>query len=134
MQATAVQIGDRALILEGPPGSGKSSLALALIDRGAMLIGDDGVSIRREQDQIIASPPPNIRGSLEVRGLGLFTMPVVDAAPVGLILTLGEQGERLPGTIPKRDIIGLRIPVLPFLPGAIAPAVRAEYAMSMYSV
>ncbi|HQA17982.1 MAG TPA: serine kinase, partial [Novosphingobium sp.] len=43
-QATCVAIKGRALLIEGPPGSGKSSMALALIDRGAALIGDDGVT------------------------------------------------------------------------------------------
>ena len=46
-QASAVAINGRALLIEGEPGAGKSSLALALIDRGAQLIGDDGVALRR---------------------------------------------------------------------------------------
>lgn len=38
-QATCVAIGGRGVLIEGLPGSGKSSLALALIDRGAQLVG-----------------------------------------------------------------------------------------------
>ena len=52
-QATAVEIGGRALLIEGPPGSGKSSLALALIDRGARLIGDDSVMLEVSGRQLL---------------------------------------------------------------------------------
>ena len=72
LQASAVAINGRALVLEGAPGVGKSSLALALIERGAMLIGDDGVTLVRDGDgesaRLLAVPPPNIEGLLEVRG------------------------------------------------------------------
>src|SRR3546814_11755709 len=47
IQGSAVAIGGRAVLIIGPPGSGKTSLALALIDRGATLIGDDGVALAR---------------------------------------------------------------------------------------
>ena len=55
-QATCVAIEGRGLMIEGSPGSGKSSLALALIDRGAMLIGDDGVLLEPRGDRLHASP------------------------------------------------------------------------------
>lgn len=131
MQASAVVIGGQALLIEGPPGSGKSSLALALIDRGAGLIGDDGVTLTRAGDALIASPPPHIAGLLEVRGVGLVTMAVAPPAPVALILTLGgAASERLPETpLPTRDLAGVAVPVLAFDPGTIAPAVRAEWAL-----
>ena len=57
-QATCVAIGGRAVLIEGEPGSGKSSLALALIDRGAALIGDDGVRLELRGNRLYASPPP----------------------------------------------------------------------------
>ena len=72
LQASAVAIGGRGLLLEGPPGSGKSSLALALIDRGARLIGDDGLRLVRRGKDVMAEPPPNIAGKLEIRGVGIF--------------------------------------------------------------
>jgi HPr kinase/phosphorylase len=147
-QATCVVIGGRALMIEGPPGSGKSSLALALLDRGAGLIGDDGVSLSQcgrlsrgglsGGDAVIAAPPPNIAGLLEIRGIGIVTWPLAEPAPLSLILTLGEAlgapqhdrlPERLPDQITMRDVLGVPIPVLPFIPGSLAPAVRAEQAL-----
>jgi hypothetical protein len=136
MQASAVVIGGRALLIEGPPGSGKSSLALALIDRGAGLLGDDAVTLARVGDRLIASPPPNIAGLLEVRGVGLVRMAVAAPAPVALMLTLGgAEPERLPATpLPQRMIAGIGVPVLPFDPGSIAPAARAEYALALHGL
>lgn len=134
MQASAVSIGGRALLIEGPPGSGKSSLALALIDRGAGLIGDDAVTLIAEAGRLIASPPPNIAGLIEVRGVGLVHEPAARPAPVALILALGQPAPpRLPAApLPRRVIAGIAIPVLAFDPGTIAPAARAEKALQMH--
>lgn len=121
-------------MIEGEPGSGKSSLALALIDRGAQLIGDDGVTLQRDGEAIMAHPPPNIGGMLEVRGVGLVELPLGPPAPLALILRLGEPGQRLPETLPTRDIMGAALPVLAFEPGAIAPAERAEWALRVHGI
>jgi hypothetical protein len=133
-QASAVAIGGRALLIEGPPGSGKSSLALALIDRGAGLIGDDAVQLQRMGDALVASAPPNITGLIELRGVGLVRLPVAPPAPVALILTLGgPPPARLPETpLPCRTIAGIAIPVLGFEPGTLAPALRAEQALALH--
>lgn len=132
-------IAGRALAIEGPSGSGKSTLALALIDRGARLIGDDGVTLTRssptgDNPAIIASPPPNIAGLIEIHGVGLVTLPLAPPAPLALVLTLGAPVERLPATAKTRDILGLAIPTLPFDPGTIAPALRAEWALSQHGL
>lgn len=132
--ASAVAIGDRALAIEGPPGSGKSSLALALMDRGAVLIGDDAVSLTREGERVIASPPPNIAGKIELRGVGIFDVAVAPALPLALVLSLGVGGERLPERASCRELLGLTIPCLPFYPGSIAPAVRAEWALARHGL
>ena len=136
LQASAVVIGGRALLIEGPPGCGKSSLALALADRGAGLIGDDGVTLTAEGDALIASPPPHIAGLLEVRGVGLVAPPIAPPAPVALILQLGcPAPERLPETpLPRRIINGVAVPVLAFDPGTIAPGPRAEWALATHGL
>jgi len=134
LSASAIAIGEVALAIEGPPGSGKSSLALALIDRGAKLIGDDGVTLTRKDNRLIASPPPNIEGLLEVRGVGLFELPLAKPRPLSLILSLSDGGERLPDAALRREIMRLNLPCLPFYPGTIAPAVRAEMALRKHGL
>ena len=134
IQASAVAIEGRAIAIEGPAGSGKSSLALALIERGAVLIGDDGVKLVREADTVLASPPPNISGLLEVRGVGLVELATAPPTPLALILDLGERGERLPETVAQRELLGIGIPTLDFEPGSIAPAARALWALRKHGL
>ncbi|MEE4155055.1 MAG: HPr kinase/phosphatase C-terminal domain-containing protein [Erythrobacter sp.] len=132
--ASAVAIEGRALLIEGPPGSGKSSLCLALIDRGARLIGDDGVQLKRQGDTIFAAPPPRCAGLIEVRGVGLVSLPIAQAAPLALILALEGVPERLPESAPTREMLGCAVPCLPFAPGPIAPALRAEWALRVHGL
>ncbi len=138
IQATAVAVGGRALLIEGPPGAGKSSLALALIDRGAQLIGDDAVTLTRDNSgqtpHLLASAPPNIAGLMEVRGVGITRLPFADPTPVALILTLGGKGERLPEATTAREMLGCMVPAISFVPGSIAPAYRAEIALNIYGL
>ncbi|MEM7781446.1 MAG: HPr kinase/phosphatase C-terminal domain-containing protein [Pseudomonadota bacterium] len=134
LRASVVAIGGRALAIEGPPGSGKSSLAMSLIDRGAALIGDDGATLNTVDETLIAGPPPNIAGLIELRGIGLVTLALAPPTPLALILKLKEQTERLPETIANREILGVSIPVLPFIPGTIAPALRAEWALKQHGL
>ena len=135
LQASAVAIEGRALLILGPPGAGKSSLALALIERGAGLIGDDAVTLRREGARLIASSPPNIAGLIEVRGVGLIRMPLAVPAPVALVLEIGTgPAERLPGALLPREIAGIAVPVLAFDPGTIAPAARALWALRVHGL
>jgi hypothetical protein len=135
LQASAVAIEGRAVLIVGPPGSGKSSLALALIERGAGLIGDDAVTLTPEGARLIASPPPNIAGLIEVRGVGLVRLAPTASAPVALVLELGAgPAERLPDTLPQRLIAGIAVPVLAFDPGTIAPAPRAMWALRQHGL
>lgn len=135
-QASAVVIGGRALLITGRPGAGKSSLTLALLDRGAGLIGDDAVMLTPKGEQLIAAPPPNIAGLLELRGLGIIRLAVANPSPVALVLELGGVvGERLPDPpLPCRELGGIAVPLLRFDPGTIAPAQRAEWALRLHGL
>lgn len=133
-QATVVAIGDRALLIQGPPGSGKSSLALALIDRGARLVGDDGVLLSAQAGVLVARPHPETRGLIEVRNLGLLTTPVQDEAPVALAIRLDEQAPRFVEAAETIAIEGLAIPWLRLWPHSPILALRAELALARYGL
>ncbi|MEZ5680171.1 MAG: HPr kinase/phosphatase C-terminal domain-containing protein [Erythrobacter sp.] len=130
---SVVAVDGRAVLIEGAPGSGKTSLALALIDRGAILIGDDGVTIECRGQLLHASPPPNTAGMAEVRNVGIIQMPVTEAA-LALILTLDPSAERYPLRIGKREIERVAVPTLPFAPGDSIQALRAEYALLQHGL
>ncbi len=130
---TCVAVRGRAVLIEGAPGSGKSSLALALVDRGATLVGDDAVAIRRSGQHLVASPPAEIAGKLEVRGVGIVEVPTC-SAPVSLILVLGASAPRFPEQLVQREIDGVAIPELPFVPGDAVQARRAELALEVHGL
>ncbi|MCD2315799.1 HPr kinase/phosphatase C-terminal domain-containing protein [Sphingomonas sp. IC-11] len=96
IHATTVSIGGRAVMLLGPSGSGKSDLALRLIDRGAVLVADDYTHLQRSGDMLVASAPPTIAGRIEVRSLGIIPVEHVDSMPVVLAVRLKPATERMP--------------------------------------
>lgn len=114
MHASAVALEGRAILLRGPSGHGKSDLALRLMDEGADLISDDYVELSVENDHIIARPPETIRGMMEVRGLGLMTVPFVEKAPLVLAFNLmpSAQVDRFPMHRCNLFIDGSPVPLL----------------------
>jgi serine kinase of HPr protein (carbohydrate metabolism regulator) len=132
-QSTAVAIGGRALLIEGPAGSGKSSLALALIDRGATLIGDDGIALVVRTGELWALPAKATAGLIELRNVGIVTLPTTEA-PVALVLQLREDAPRFVERAGTIEIEGYAIPALAFDPRIPTAAVRAEYALSLHGL
>lgn len=130
-QASCVSIGGRGVLIEGPPGSGKSSLALALIDRGATLVGDDGVLLEVRGGRLWALPPPEIAGLIEIRNVGLATLPA-EPAPVALVLRLDPAAERLPESAERLLLAGIEVPLLRLWPDTSALALRAEWALTLH--
>ena len=133
-RGSAVAIGSRAVLIEGAPGSGKSSLALALIDRGAALIGDDAVLLAAGHGRLSASPAPNIAGLLEVRGVGLIDYPVQRAVPVGLIVRLDRDAPRHIQEAELRDHAGISVPLVALWPDSPVLAVRTEAALARWGL
>ena len=112
VHASAVACEDRAVLISGPSGSGKSDLALRLLDRGFTLVSDDQTLIRRDGDRLLASPPATIAGKLEVRGVGIVDMSHVENVPVSLLVELTRELERMPPDDRQRQLLGLAIPLV----------------------
>jgi serine kinase of HPr protein (carbohydrate metabolism regulator) len=132
--ASCVAIGGRAMLIEGPSGSGKSSLALALIDRGAVLIGDDGVRLELRANRLFAFPPPNIESLLEVRNLGLLTFPTAADLPAALVLRLDAQAPRYIEAAESTEIGGVALPLIRLWPDSPVLAHKAELALERYGL
>ena len=96
VHATAVAIGERGVLLLGGSGMGKSDLALRLIDRGARLVADDRSVIAVRHGALVASAAEALAGKIEVRGLGIMTLPHRADAPLWLAVRLVERYERMP--------------------------------------
>jgi len=126
--ATCVDIDGAGVLLRGASGTGKSDLALRLIDGGARLVADDRAELTRTGGQVIAAAPAVLRGKIEVRGLGVVSVQAVARAPLKLVVDLVAPGavERLPEPA-TADVLGVRLPLVRLAPfEASAPAkVRA---------
>lgn len=125
VHATCVAIDGQAVLLIGPPGSGKSDLALRLIDqpgfglggplKTARLISDDQVILHKVGLKLTAAAPASIKGLLEVRGLGLVSVPVLESAPLALVACLARGGtfERLPDAeAMSQTYLGITVPLI----------------------
>ena len=112
LHASTVASEGRAVLITGPSGSGKSDLALRLLDRGFTLVSDDQTLVRRSGDRLIASSPATIAGKLEVRGIGIVDMDIVKDVPVALIVELTGELLRLPDDSRERPILGINLPLI----------------------
>jgi HPr kinase/phosphorylase len=132
LHATAVAIDGQVVLLRGPPGSGKSDLALRLIDAGARLVADDQSEVRRRGDLLLVSAPATIAGLLEVRGLGILRLDALAEAPIGLVADLVAAGtiERLP---PRRTatILGIGVPLIEIAPFEASAAAKLRLALRL---
>lgn len=112
VHASSVAIGGRAILITGPSGSGKSDLALRLLDRGFSLVSDDRTIVRSVDSQLIASAPPQIAGKIEVRGIGIVDVDHVDDVPVALAVELTSNIERLPEDGRITLLLGIPVPLV----------------------
>jgi serine kinase of HPr protein (carbohydrate metabolism regulator) len=129
VHASTVASEGRAVLISGPSGSGKSDLALRLLDRGFTLVSDDQTIVKREGDQLIACAPPTIAGKLEIRGIGIVDMEHDDGVPVALLVELTSDIQRLPDDNRERPILGIPLPLVSI--DAMAASAPSKVALAL---
>jgi len=131
VHATAVARAGRAVLLFGASGSGKSDLALRLIDRGWVLVADDQVELHRDGERLLASCPAAIAGLIEARGVGLIARAWQGGVPVALACDLAAVPERLPE--PRIRTIGdVALPCVALAPFEASAPVKLEAALTLW--
>jgi HPr kinase/phosphorylase len=125
IHATAVLVGAKAVLIRGEPGSGKSRLALRLLETAGRelpfvrLVGDDRVYLESRAGRLVVRPPQELAGLLEVRGIGIVRVPFEAAAVVGLVIELGQPADRMPAAESRKAVLeGVALPRLAVPPGA----------------
>lgn len=129
IHATSVAIGGHVVLLLGASGSGKSDLGLRLIDRGAALVSDDYTRLTRTGDTLLAAPPPEIAGRMEVRQIGIVTLPHVHNLPVALAIRLDDKPERMPDRSETTLILGVALPLLRLDAREASAPIKVEWAL-----
>lgn len=134
IHATCVAFDDIGILLRGPSGAGKSDLALRLIEAGARLVGDDRVRLTVDGGVLQASPPKELAGLLELRGVGLVRLPYASRVSIYVVADLVPSGE--PARLPVQDwcdcsgVRVRRVEIAPFEQTAVAKLRIAAYDAS----
>lgn len=132
IHASAVLVGESAVLIRGASGSGKSSLALALIEADPLatrLVADDRVLLAAAHGRLVASVPPAIAGLIEIRGQGIVRLPHVSPVVIRAAVDLGPArlSDRLPEAAEQRVTIGeVVLPRLRVPEGAADGALRVR--------
>jgi HPr kinase/phosphorylase len=143
VHASCVAFGNNAVLIRGKPGSGKSGLALQLIDSQgygvgtkllrAKLVADDQVVLRRDEDFVYASPAVILSGKIEMRGRGIMTVSYRKRAKLCMVIDLKSAAEitRMPEPSAMiTDLLGLQFPLFGIDPTAPSSAARIRSLMS----
>jgi len=120
------------ILIRGKSGSGKSETVLGLLDRGASLVADDAVQLRRiGEGELIGNSSEVTRFHMEVRGLGIINVPAIFGVRavrvekrLDMVINLVRQEDineldRVGMKKQAHEILGVEVPMveIPVAPG-----------------
>ena len=141
LHGACVSVGGKGVLILGPPGAGKSDLALKLIDQPGYglspkltrseLVADDQVVIARRGKKLAASAPPALGGKLEIRGLGIVDVKAKPKVMLALVVKLQAHAhiERMPDSS-TFEILGISLPVVEIDGAATSATARLRAAVN----
>jgi HPr kinase/phosphorylase len=129
VHGTAISIDGHGVLILGESGSGKSDLALRLIDRGAILVSDDIVYLETHGDCPMLVHAPSIAGKIEVRGVGICDVNFIPSAPLRLVVEFANAPDRLPAENACTNIGDCMVPLCRLNPFEPSSAIKVEYAL-----
>lgn len=132
INGTCVAIDGEGILFRGASGSGKSDLALRLIDAGARLVADDWTEASVRDGRVRLAAPGTIAGLIEVRGLGVIETTALAEAPLALVVDLADPSalERMPAPA-VADIAGVAVPSIRIAPFEDSAVAKVRAALSV---
>ena len=112
IHGTSVALGENGLLILGVSGSGKSDLALRLIDSGATLISDDQTVCMKKANDVRLFSMEKIYGLIEIRGVGLMKVPYIENIKLSMIVELVDKEIDRFSTKKKKILLGLKFPLI----------------------
>jgi len=129
IHGTCVALDGAAVLLRGPSGSGKSDLALRLLDDGARLISDDQTFVKMHEGRLVATAPKAIAGKMEVRGVGILFVESKNSGILKLVVDLAvDSPERMPDP-ETTEILGIALPLLRLNPFEASATAKLRLAL-----
>ena len=129
IHGTCVALDEAAVLLRGPSGSGKSDLALRLLDNGARLVADDQTFVKMQNGRLVATAPETIAGKMEVRGVGILSVESENSGILELVVNLeADPPERLPDP-ETTEILGIALPLLRLNPFEASATAKLRLAL-----
>ena len=112
IHATCVDINGSGVLIVGRSGSGKSTLAINLLALGSKLVADDQCELVKKNNRFSVSKPASLPKSIEIRGIGLVSVPMVVETRLDWIVNMDEaERERMPD-LRFTEIDGYRVPTV----------------------
>lgn len=127
-----VAVNGLGVLIGGESGSGKSDLTLRLLDRGALLIGDDLVRLKARSSGLLALPPWYHAGKMEIRNLGIVDVDEPVAAPVALVVELATDAPRFIEQADTLTLLGHDLPMVRLEPHGASLPLKVEWALRKY--
>lgn len=131
IHGAAVRLDGKGVLLLGPSASGKSDLALRLIDAGASLIADDQVRLEVRNDRLHAGPHDRLKGLINLRGIGILRLPFEEGLLDLAVDLISPEGLSDPLPPPKTaSWLGVDLPKISLDPNAASAVARVRLVLA----